>query len=86
MIGIALDTGVGHGSRFCVCRRVFMTSSGLVKAAATAPAIEPALSCITMSNIIHSAGCIGGCVANFKQACNLLSVDNDNSMFKNFMI
>ena len=33
--------GVGQGSRFCVCNLVLTTSSGFVRAAATAPAIEP---------------------------------------------
>lgn len=56
-----------------------MTSSGLVKAAATAPAIEPGKRSVTMSNIIHS----DRCVLNF---CQLWSVDNDNSLNKNFMI
>lgn len=75
MIGIALDTGVGHGSRFCVCRRVFMTSSGLVKAAATAPAIEPVKRSVTKSSIIH----IEQCIVNFS-ICQLKSVNICTSM------
>ena len=37
-----LGLTVGQGSRFWVCSLVFMTSRGVVNAAATAPAIEPA--------------------------------------------
>jgi hypothetical protein len=47
-----------------------MTSSGLVRAAATAPAIEPVKRSVTKSNIIH----IEPCVVNFS-ICQLKSVN-----------
>jgi hypothetical protein len=47
-----------------------MTSSGLVKAAATAPAIEPVMRSVTMSDVIH----IEQCIVNFS-ICQLNSIN-----------